>query len=105
MVEEGGVFEDDGKADGKEATDEYENCEANNTDLTEGGGNTIVDTQDADCEPFVKEDGPSDDDTTEENLENKGGQDKGGKTKPGGKQNNPEPVRKSARKRRAPTRY
>ena len=28
-----------------------------------------------------------------------------GKIKPGGKKNNPEPVQKSARKRRAPTRY
>jgi hypothetical protein len=92
VMEEEGDNKEEERATEADTPGEYESGEA-------------VDSQDADCEPFVKEDGPSDDDTTEENLENKGGQDKGGKTKPDGKQNNPEPVRKSARKRRAPTRY
>ena len=92
VMEEEGDDKEEEKATEADTPGEYESGEA-------------VDSQDADCEPFVKEDGPSDDDTTEEILENEGGQDKGGKTKPGEKQNNPAPVRKSARKRRAPTRY
>jgi hypothetical protein len=67
--------------------------------------NTPDDSQDADCEPFVREDGPSDDDTMEEHGEEEGEQKSDGKTKKDEKPNNPVPVRKSARKRRAPMRY
>ena len=105
VMKEGGGVEDDGKADGKEATDEYTSSNSNKTDVAGGGENTVGDTQDADCEPFEAEDGPSDDETSEGQEKNKNKPDNAGNNEANEKPNNSAPVRKSARKRRAPTRY
>ncbi len=92
VMEEEGEDEEEEKATEEDTPGEYESVEA-------------VDSQDVECETFVKGDGPSDDDTTEEHGEKEGEQDNEEKTNTGGKQNNAAPVRKSGRKRRAPTRY
>ncbi len=59
----------------------------------------------ADCEPFEVEDGPSDDETSEGQEKNENKPDNAGNNEANEKPNNSAPVRKSARKRRAPTRY
>ncbi len=95
MEEEGG--EDDGKTDGKEATDEVATNEADKTDVAGGGEHPTVDTQDTDCEPFQADNGPSDDDTTLVQEKDEDMPATAGKKKPINKPNNPAPVRKSAR--------
>jgi len=99
VMKGGGGVEDDGKADGKEAMDEYTSSNLNKTDVAGGGGNTVGDTQDADCEPFEAEDGPSDDKTSEGQEKNENKPDNAGNNEANEKPNNSAPVRKSARKR------
>jgi hypothetical protein len=104
----GGECEEDGTEDdnntiGKLAEEEEEESKKEEEKLA--AEETPAYSQDEECETFVKEDGPSDDDTAEENHEKDVGQGGKGKKKPGANQNNPAPVRKSARKRRAPARY
>ena len=104
-IEKGGDDEEDGMGgDGKVAAGEEEEG-GKKEDEKLAAKETPGYSQDAECETFVKDDGPSDDDTAEEEEEKKVKQGNKGETKPGGKLNDPAPVRKSARKRRAPTRY
>jgi hypothetical protein len=91
-------------AEEEEGTEDEKEEEAEEDRPGKGESGDAVDSQDAECEAFLKDDGPSDDDTTEEHGE-EGNQEKEGKTKTVEKQNMPAPVRNSARKRRAPTRY
>lgn len=100
--EEDGMV-DDNNAIGEVAAEEEEESKKEEERLA--AEETPAYSQDAECETFVKEDGPSDDDTDEEKHEKEVGQGGKGNNKPGANQNNPAPVRKSARKRRAPARY
>jgi hypothetical protein len=99
--EDGAV--NDNNATGKVMTEEEEESKKGEEKLA--AEEKPAYSQDAECETFVKEDGPSDDDTAEDNEEKEVGQ--GGKrhNKPGANKKKPAPVRKSARKRRAPARY
>ena len=106
VMKEGGGFEDDEKADEKETTDVYTSINSNERDMGKGGEEyTVGDSQDADCEPFEAEDGPSDDETSEGQEKNENKPDNSGNNEAYEKPNNSAPVSKSACKRRAPTRY
>ena len=106
VMKEGGGFEDDEKADEKETTDVYTSINSNERDMGKGGEEyTVGDSQDADCEPFEAEDGPSDDETSEGQERNEYKPDNSGKDEAKVKRIKSAPVRKSSRKRRAPTRY